>query len=79
MKVKILHPWNRAAFQRLQASHMDDTFGKVLIGISSTSAFTKLFQKPSYFLGVFFTANGKFKLKVTRAFNFYPKGQQIPD
>lgn len=42
---------------------MDDIFGKVLIGTSSMSVFTKLFQKHSYFLGVFFTANGKFKLK----------------
>lgn len=58
---------------------MDDIFGKVLIGTSSMSVFTKLFLKHSYFLGVFFTANGKFKLKVPRAFNFYPKGQQIPD
>lgn len=72
MKVNILYPWNRATSQRLQASHVDDVFGKVLISFSRTFTFTKLFQKPSYFLGVFFIANDEFKLKVPRVFSFYP-------
>lgn len=79
VNVNILHPWNRATSQRLQTSHIDDSFGKVLISISRMPIFTKLFQKHSYFLGVFFIANDKFKLKALRVFNFYPKGQQISD
>lgn len=79
VKVNILHPWSTATSQSLQPSPIDGTFGKVLISISRMSMFTKLFQKHSYFLDVFFTANDKFKLKVPRVLNFYPKGQQIPD
>lgn len=68
MKVNILHPWNTAISQRLQASHIDDRHSANADENFAKCMFTKLFQKHSYFLGVFFIANDTFKLKVSRVF-----------